>query len=58
MRYLAQAPRDQIGAVDNFSTTSRFFLPDSDVRGISILTAKRVRRGFDRQNDKEPQQRP
>ena len=54
MRYTARAPRGQIGAVDNFCTTSRFFLPDSDVRGISILTAKRVRRGFDRQNDEEP----
>jgi hypothetical protein len=54
MRYIARAPRGQIDAVDNFCTTSRFFLPDSDVRGISILTAKRVRRGFNRQNDKEP----
>ena len=54
MCYIAIAPRGQIGAVDNFCTTSRFFLPDSDVRGIPILTAKRVRHGFNRQNDKEP----
>ena len=54
MRYIARAPRGQIGAVDNFCTTSRFFLPDSDDRGICILTEKRVRRGLDRQNDKEP----
>lgn len=51
---MAKALPAQIGAVDNFSTTSRFFLPDSDLRGMSILTANHVSRGFDRQNDKEP----
>ena len=40
--------------MDNLYTTSRFFLPDARVHGISILTAKRVRRTFDRQNEKEP----
>jgi hypothetical protein len=43
-----------VGAVDNFSTTSRFFLPEPHVRGISILTVKGVRQAFDRQNDEEP----
>jgi len=40
--------------VDNLRTTSRFFLPNMRVRGISNLTTKRVRRAFGRQNDKEP----
>ncbi len=48
----------RIGAVDNFHTTSRFFLPDSLDRGIPVLTAKRVRHAVHRQNDQEPQQRP
>ncbi len=48
----------RIGAVDNFHTTSRFFLPDSLDRGIPILTVKRVSRAVHRQNDQEPQQRP
>lgn len=42
------------GAVDNFSTTSRFFLLELRVHGISILTTNRVRWVFDRQNEKEP----
>lgn len=48
----------RVVAVDNLYTTSRFFLPDARVHGISILTAKRVRRTFDRQNEKEPSKRP
>lgn len=41
----------RIGAVDNFHTTSRFFLPDSLDRGIPILTVNGVRHAVHRQND-------
>lgn len=58
MSYIGIVRAQGIGAVDNLYTTSRFFLPDVGVHGISILTAKRVRRTFDRQNEKEPSKRP
>jgi len=52
------APGHAVGAVDNFSTTSRFFLLELRVHGISILTTNRVRWVFGRQNEKEPSKRP
>lgn len=41
-------------AVDKLFTASRFFLPNSPLHGISILTIKSVRYASSRQNDKEP----
>ena len=56
--YSDVAPKYAVDAVDNFSTTSRIFLLELRIHGISILTTNRVRWAFDRQNDKEPSKRP
>ena len=45
---------DLIGAVDNYCTRYRFFLPDSLFHGIPILTTKCVRRTYGRQKSEEP----